>query len=449
MAEIFAYAVLTLFPDAKLIDSEVSDYGFSYNFILPYPEVPLEMIEDRLLQLRIEDKVIESKVMMPLNAASMFDFKKQQYLAKRARESKDSLLSMMQIDEAFFICPEPFFKTTKDILYFKLLKIQQANGVSCIDVAAFEAKDELKKFLKNYDIASKLDGKILAKELALFIDEGFLPRGATLRRILINHVEKMYDNQGFKEIFSQKNYSSLVDKCMESKVFCLHGDADEGFVTTSLLGLKDAILSILQFIEKNIKLLSLEYKVAFVLPKKSIIKAAWFDDKLYANLGYGDKCRVDFSCKDALGRFLKCAYLEIDETSEKVRIKFSLLGSIERFIHLLLERYAGDLPLWLAPEQVWLIPVSFSAKEKALLLRKKLRDLGVRVFLNDGDEVLKNKIHSAQARKIPYLCVIGDKEVQANTLSIRNATSSKLIEISEGEFAAHILKKLEENFESQ
>jgi threonyl-tRNA synthetase len=449
MAEVFAYAVLTLFPDAKLIDSEVSDYGFSYNFILPYPEISLEMIEDRLLQLRVEDKAIESKVMMPLNAASMFDFKKQQHLAKKARESKDSLLSMMQIDESFFICPEPFFKTTKDILYFKPLKIDRSNGVSCIEVAAFEAKDDLKKFLKNYDAASKLDSKILAKELELFIDEGFLPRGAKLRRVLINHIEKIYDHQGFKEIFSQKNNSLLIDKCLESKVFCLHDEADEGFVTTSLSGLKDAILSVLQFIEKNIKLLDLEYKVAFVIPKKSIIKAAWFSDMLYANLGYGEKCRVDFSCKDALGRFWKCAYLEIDETSEKARIKFSLLGSIERFICLLLERYAGDLPLWLAPEQVLLIPVSNAAKEKALLLRKILSDLKVRVFLNDSDDILKNKIHLAQSRKIPYLCVIGDKEVQANTLSIRSATSSKLIEMSEGEFAAHILKKLEENFESQ
>ncbi len=449
MAEVFAYAVLTLFPDTKLVGSEVLDYGFSYQLVLPYPQFPLEMIEDRLLQLRMEAKVIEPKVMMPQNAASMLSYKKQGFLAEKALNSNSSLLPMIQIDEAFFICQEPYLRSTKDILFFKILKMDVKENVSTIEVAAFESKDELKKFLKSYEHASKRDSSLLGKELELFIDEGLLPRGALFHRFLKEFVVEDFKGEGFKEIYSSKPIGNLLDKINESKVFVASDDQVVGYVTCSLSEVKNEILSVLQMIEKNIKLLGLEFKASASVQKKSQIKAVWLEEALGIEVPNAEETRVDFSIKDAKGKFWKSAYLEIEEFSDKLRLKFSVISSIERLICLLIEHYAGDFPLWLVPEQVAILPVGQLAKGNAQILKNKLKDLGLRVFLDMEENGLKNKIHLAQTRKIPYLCVMGDKEVQANTLSIRTRSSHKLIEMSEEEFVAHILKKLEENFESQ
>ncbi|MDI6603310.1 MAG: threonine--tRNA ligase, partial [Patescibacteria group bacterium] len=149
---------------------------------------------------------------------------------------------------------------------------------------------------------------------------------------------------------------------------------------------------------------------------------------------YGPK--IDIKIKDSLGRPWQCMTIQIDfnlperfemtyinEKGKKVRpimIHRALLGSIERFIGVLLEHYAGSFPLWLAPEQIWLIPVGSRHKKYANDVGRKMLDAGCRIKVKDENETVSKKIRDGEIQKIPYLLVVGDKEMKTNSVRVRS-----------------------------
>ncbi|MGG5181006.1 threonine--tRNA ligase [Bacillus sp. MM09(2025)] len=148
---------------------------------------------------------------------------------------------------------------------------------------------------------------------------------------------------------------------------------------------------------------------------------------------YGPK--IDFHIKDALQRSHQCATIQLDfqmpekfdltyinEKNEKVRpvvIHSAIFGSLDRFLGILIEHYAGVFPLWLAPVQVQIIPVSKVHLDHCLEVQQQLRKIGIRVTIDERDEKLGYKMREAQMQKIPYIAVIGDTEMQEKTLNIR------------------------------
>ena len=104
----------------------------------------------------------------------------------------------------------------------------------------------------------------------------------------------------------------------------------------------------------------------------------------------------------------------------------AIFGSIERFLGILIGHYAGALPLWLAPVQVAVIPIADRHKESAAEFAGELRGVGGRVELLDANEPMKVKIAKAQADKIPYMVVIGDKEMETRTISLRERSEGDL-----------------------
>ncbi len=148
---------------------------------------------------------------------------------------------------------------------------------------------------------------------------------------------------------------------------------------------------------------------------------------------YGPK--IDIKVKDSLGREHQCTTIQIDfnlperfdmfyinKEGEKERpymIHRALLGSIERFLGVLLENYAGNLPLWLAPEQIWVIPISSKNLDYAKKVQKELKSNGLRSVLKDKDGTLSKKIKKGEIQKIPYLLVLGDREEKNKTVSPR------------------------------
>jgi threonyl-tRNA synthetase len=148
---------------------------------------------------------------------------------------------------------------------------------------------------------------------------------------------------------------------------------------------------------------------------------------------YGPK--IDIKIKDSLGRDWQCTTIQIDfnlperfnmayinEKGKKQRpymIHCALLGSFERFLGVLLENYAGNLPLWLAPEQMWVIPVGSKNIEYARKIREKLVKEGFRCEIKDGNETVSKKIRNGEIQKIPYLLVVGDKEMKAKSVRPR------------------------------
>jgi threonyl-tRNA synthetase len=148
---------------------------------------------------------------------------------------------------------------------------------------------------------------------------------------------------------------------------------------------------------------------------------------------YGPK--IDFDITDAIGRKWQCAtiqldylmpqnfdlkYVGADNTEHRpVVIHRAIFGSFERFIALLLEHYAGAFPLWLAPVQAILLPIADRHLDYARSVRDRLAPAGLRVELDERQEKIGYKIREAQLQKIPYMLVVGDKEVTEGTVSVR------------------------------
>lgn len=150
---------------------------------------------------------------------------------------------------------------------------------------------------------------------------------------------------------------------------------------------------------------------------------------------YGPK--IDFKVKDAIGRTWQCATIQLDfNLPERFGIKYQdkdgqmktpvmlhrvIFGSMERFHGILIEHYAGAFPTWLAPTQVAIVPISNEKHaDFAAEVYKKMRAAGIRAKLDDRSESMNYKIReSLQDKKIPYVVVIGDKEIEANSVAVR------------------------------
>ncbi|MBI4093768.1 hypothetical protein HY417_02290 [Candidatus Kaiserbacteria bacterium] len=119
-------------------------------------------------------------------------------------------------------------------------------------------------------------------------------------------------------------------------------------------------------------------------------------------------------------------YVAEDGTKKRAFVVHrSSIGAIERIMAFLIEHYAGAFPLWLSPVQVKILPVSQKHAEYALGVAKELRDAGIRALLDDSNETLGKKIRTARTEKIPYLLVLGDKEVESNTVSVEARDKSE------------------------
>ncbi len=148
---------------------------------------------------------------------------------------------------------------------------------------------------------------------------------------------------------------------------------------------------------------------------------------------YGPK--IDIKLKDAIGRFWQCGTIQcdfllperfelsyVDESGNQatpVMLHRAILGSLERFMGTLIEHYAGNFPLWLAPNQVAIIPIKNEHNAFAMKTKAGLQEAGLRVVVDDRNESLSKRIREASVKKIPYLVIIGDKEVQASQVSVR------------------------------
>ena len=149
---------------------------------------------------------------------------------------------------------------------------------------------------------------------------------------------------------------------------------------------------------------------------------------------YGPK--IDIKIKDSLGRPWQCTTIQVDfnlpkqfkaayidrkgKKQQPIMIHRALLGSLERFIGVLLEHYAGALPLWLSPIQIWIIPVGSRHKKYAKEVTKKLSVSETRLELKDGNETVSKKIRDGELQKIPYLLVVGDKEMKTKSVRVRS-----------------------------
>ncbi|MBC8532592.1 threonine--tRNA ligase [Yeguia hominis] len=169
---------------------------------------------------------------------------------------------------------------------------------------------------------------------------------------------------------------------------------------------------------------------------------------------YGPK--IDFHLEDSIGRTWQCGTIQLDyqmperfdltytgadgQKHRPVMIHRVVFGSIERFIGILTEHYAGAFPLWLAPVQVKILPISEKQHAYAKQVYDRLTEAGIRAEIDLDNEKIGYKIRSAQMQKIPYMAVVGAKEAESETISVRSRKEGDLGAVSYPDF----LKKLEE-----
>ena len=216
--------------------------------------------------------------------------------------------------------------------------------------------------------------------------------------------------------------------------------------------IQDEILGVIKMDEKFYKLFGFHFKVELsTRPENSMgtdeswriategltkaLEASGLPYKINPGDGafYGPK--IDFHLEDSLGRTWQCGTIQLDmimpenfdmtyigadgEKHRPVMIHRTIFGSIERFIGILTEHFAGAFPLWLCPVQAMVIPISDAHHDYAQKIAAELEAAGIRAKADYRNEKMNAKIRDAQLKKIPYMLVVGDKEVEAGTISVR------------------------------
>ncbi|NLA85992.1 MAG: threonine--tRNA ligase, partial [Clostridiales bacterium] len=172
---------------------------------------------------------------------------------------------------------------------------------------------------------------------------------------------------------------------------------------------------------------------------------------------YGPK--IDFHLEDAIGRTWQCGTIQLDfQMPERFDLEYTgadgqkhrpimihtvAYGSIERFIGILTEHFAGAFPLWLAPVQVIVMPITDRSRDYAEQVAQKLSDAGFRIETDFRSEKIGYKIREAQLQKIPYMLVLGDKEAENGTVTVRKRSGGDQGTLSLDDFIAAVTAEQE------
>ena len=185
---------------------------------------------------------------------------------------------------------------------------------------------------------------------------------------------------------------------------------------------------------------------------------------LPAKVEYGEAAfygpKLDFMVKDALGRRWQLGTIQVDynlperfdltyigsdnEKHRPVMVHRAPFGSMERFVAVLLEHCAGDFPLWLTPDQVMILPVSEKYHDYAEKLNELLKRNEIRTLIDMRSEKIGRKIRDAEMKKVPYMLIVGEKEMNENAVSVRKHGQGDLGSMSVEDFIAMIEKQVKE-----
>ena len=196
---------------------------------------------------------------------------------------------------------------------------------------------------------------------------------------------------------------------------------------------------------------------------ESSLKKALESNKIDFTVNPGDGAfygpKIDFSLRDSLGRVwqlgtiqldfsmpgrLDASYIDSDGNKEvPVMIHRAILGSLERFVGILIEHYSGNLPLWLSPVQVILLNITDTQREYTSSLNEQLQGLGLRSECDLSNEKIGYKIRNHAMTRVPYMIIIGDKELQSKTVSVRDRAGNDLGTMSTEKFSELIKKEID------
>ena len=549
-AHLLAQAVKHLYPNAKFWVGPVIEDGFYYDIDLGndvIKEEDLEKIEKEMKKCAKDGKKIIREEISKEEALEKFKDDPYKIDLIERMDEDSTVISCYTQGDFTDLCRGPHVATTKELKYFKLLKVSGAywkgdsnnKMLQRIYGICFDTKEKLNEYLNFLEEAKRRDHKKLGRELDLFMisEYGpgfpfFLPHGMILRNELENFWYKEHTKEGYqfvktpimlnKELwelsghwynYRENMYTSEIDE----KTFAikpmncpggmlvyknsLHsykdlplrigelGQVHRHEASGALNGLfrvrtftqddahifmtedqiEDEVIRLINFIDRMYKIFGLTYDIELsTRPEEKYIGSIEIWNKSEKALEEachraGHECKInpgdgafygpklDFHIKDSLGRVWQCGTIQLDmnlperfdltyidkdgNKKRPVMLHRVIYGSIERFIGILIEHYAGAFPVWIAPVQVNIIPVSGEHHgEYAKEVLSVLTDNDIRVELDDRNEKLGYRMRESQTRKIPYTLIIGDKEKENKTVSYRLYGSEETITVSLEEF---------------
>ena len=538
-AHLLAAAVLELFPETKLGIGPPVENGFYYDFDRPEPFTPedLERIEKKMWEIQARDLPYERVWTKKDEGLSKYKdaWMKCELIQERAGEEfSEYTLGPHFID----FCRGPHVPSTKRIKAFKLLSVagaywkgdEKRKQLQRIYGTAWFSQKDLDGYLKMLEEARKRDHRKLGQDLELYmIDElagpgliFFLPKGATVRRVLEDWMRDAYVARGYDLVFTPhvarldlwktsghaNFYSENMFKPMElddaeyqlkpmncpghiliyrskprsyrdlpvrlgelgtvyryERSGTMHGllrvrgfTQDDAHIFCTPDQIENEVVSCLEFARDVLHTFGFEKYEAELstwdggasgkydgapelwdLAEKSLKKAT---ERLGWNARfmpdeaafYGPK--IDVKLVDAIGRKWQLSTVQFDFTlprrfgleftgddnrkHQPLMVHRALFGSVERFFGILVEHYAGAFPVWLAPVQAALLPISDRHAPFARKVLQELKTAGLRATIDERSEKVNMKIREAQLAKIPYMLVVGDKEVESGSVSVRN-----------------------------
>ncbi|WHY96564.1 threonine--tRNA ligase [Peribacillus simplex] len=268
-------------------------------------------------------------------------------------------------------------------------------------------------------------------------------------------------------------YSGALNGMLRVRTFC----QDDAHIYVRQDQIESEIKQVFHLIDKVYRTFGFEYSVELsTRPKDSMgddslweasetaLKNVLESIGIHYQVNEGDGAfygpKIDFHIKDALKRSHQCATIQldfqmpdkfdltyIDENNEKVRpvvIHRAIFGSIDRFFGILIEHFAGAFPVWLAPVQVQIIPVSQVHLNYCLKVQKELKNQGIRVKIDDRNEKLAYKVREAQMGKIPYMVVLGDKEEKENEVNVRKYGEQEVENVAVETFIKKMAQQIKE-----
>ena len=429
-SHIMAQAIKRLFPDAKLTIGPSIEKGFYYDFDVekPFTEEDLSAIEEEMKKIIKEDLPIERFELPREEAIKLMEEREEPYKVELIKELPEGeVISFYKQGEFTDLCRGPHLPSTGCVKAIKLLSssgaywrgdehnkmLQRIYGIS------FPKASELDEYLNMIEEAKKRDHRKLGKELELFFfDETapgmayWMPKGFKMMNVLIDFWRKEHEKRGYMEFSGpQLNSSELWNKA-----------------------------------EANLK---------------SVLDELCGKDNYRINEGdgafYGPK--IDIKMKDCLGREWQMGTVQVDfqlplrfnlsyidsngEKKTPILVHRAIFGSFERFIGIITEHFAGAFPVWLSPVQVSILPISDNQKEYAEKVKALLEEKGIRVELDARQEKIGYKIREAQLQKVPYMLILGEKEVEANAVGVRKRKEGDIGQMPVEEFISMISKEIE------
>jgi threonyl-tRNA synthetase len=561
-AHLLAAAVLELYPETKLGIGPPIENGFYYDFDRATPFTPedLEKIEKKMWE--IQSRKLPYERVLTKKDEGLRKYSDAWMKCELITERAGDVFSEYTLGPHFIdFCRGPHLPDTSKIKAFKLLSIAGAywkgnehnKQLQRIYGTAFFTAKDLEEYLNRLEEAKRRDHRKLGKELELFtVNEAvgaglpmWLPKGATIRRILEDYIVERERAAGYQHVYSpdlakvelyersghwehyhedmfppmdletekmvlrpmncphhilifeskQRSYRDLPVRIAElgtmyryersgvlsglSRVRCMTLNDAHIFCTQDQI--KEEFAGVMKLVEQAYRDLGItKYRYRLSLRDKAN-KEKYVDNDAMWELGervlreamdslglpyfegvgeaafYGPKVDIQFA--DIMGHEETYSTIQIDfhlpdrfglnyvgpdgKEHRPVIIHRGVISTMERMVSYLIELYAGAFPLWLAPVQAVVLPITDKQNEYAHAVLKQLEAAGIRASIDERSEKVNLKIREAQLQKVPYMLVVGGREAEAGQVAVRNRKHGDQGAKSVAEFVAEARKLIE------